>query len=376
MSELTAGIIGAGFIGQVHARALRLLGIPLVGVVASTAERSKIGARRLGVDHAYPDAATLIELGGADVIHICTPNYLHRPLVEQAVAAGKHVVCEKPLGMNLEDAHRLAELARHSGRVAAVPFAYRYHAMTREARARARSGALGRIHMIHGSYLQDWLLSPGDGGWRVDAEQGGESRAFADIGSHWCDLAEWITGQRIAELAALTDTVITERAAAGSGTFESRPDYQAYELKPVATEDLACVLFRTADGGAGTLTISQISPGRKNRLWIEIDGSKASAVFDEERPESLWLGRRAGSEDLTRDPVTLAAEAQRVSVLPPGHAQGFLDCFTALLADVYAAISDGGPCNYPSFEDGLRAAEITDAVLRSARDRAWVKVTA
>ncbi len=378
MHKLSAAIIGTGFIGRVHARALRLLGIPLRGVLASTAERSEAAARQFGVDRAYRDAAALIEHSEADTIHVCTPNHLHRPLVEQALAAGKHVVCEKPLGVSLAEASALAQLAREADRVAAVPFAYRYHAMTREAQARVCTGSLGRIHLIHGSYLQDWLLSPGEGGWRVDAAAGGASRAFADIGSHWCDLAEWITGQRIAELVSLTDTVIAERAAAASGTFQSRPDFSLADLQPVVTEDLACLLFRTTEGTAGALTVSQVSPGRKNRLWIEVDGSQASAVFDEEQPESLWLGSRAAIQEMTRDSATLAPEARRVSLLPPGHAQGFTDCFAALLGDVYAAIADGGPgdsASYPTFDDGLRAAELTDAVLRSARERGWVKVT-
>jgi predicted dehydrogenase len=377
LNEPSAAIIGTGFIGQVHARALRLLGVPLRGVVASTAERSEAAAGHFGVDRVFHDAAALIERSEADTIHVCTPNHLHRPLVEQALAAGKHVICEKPLGISLAEASRLARLAREADRVAAIPFAYRYHAMTREAQARACTGSLGRIHLIHGSYLQDWLLSPGEGGWRVDAAAGGASRAFADIGSHWCDLAEWITGQRIAELVSLTGTVIAERAAAGSGTFQSRPDFPSGDLQPVATEDLACLLFRMTDGAVGALTVSQVSPGRKNRLWIEIDGSQASAAFDEERPESLWLGSRSASQDMTRDSATLAPEARRVSMLPPGHAQGFTDCFAALLCDVYAAIADGRPGDsacYPTFDDGLRVAELTDAVLRSARERAWVKV--
>lgn len=374
MQKLRAAIIGTGFAGQVHARALRLLGIPVAGVVASTPERSAAAAREFGVERTYPDAATLIEQGDADVIHVCTPNYLHRRLVELAFAAGRHVVCEKPLGVSLAEASALARLARESGRVAVVPFAYRYHAMTAEARARALAGSLGRIHLIHGSYLQDWQLSPGEGGWRVDAALGGDSKAFADIGSHWCDLAEWITGQRIAELVALTETVVARRAAAGSGTFESRPEFSAQQLQPVSTEDVACLLFRTTDGAAGTFTVSQVSPGRKNRLWIEVDGAQASAVFNEERPEALWLGRRGASEDMTRDSASLGAQSQRLSFLPPGHAQGFVDCFAALLSDAYTAVADGGPGSFPSFDDGLRAAQLTDAVLASARQRSWVKV--
>lgn len=371
---MRAAIIGAGFIGRVHARALRLLGVTLTGVVASTPARSLAAAAELGADQRVTDAATLIGHPEVDVVHVCTPNYLHRPLVELALAAGKHVVCEKPLGISGAEAAHLAALARDAGVVAAVPFAYRYHPMAREARARALSGALGRLHLVHGSYLQDWLLSPADGGWRVDASLGGPSRAFADIGSHWCDLAEWATGQRIIEVVAATETVLPRRAVTTGQTFAPGGPAAAAELREVTTEDLACLLFRTAENTLGTLTVSQVSPGRKNRLWIEIDGSQASAVFDQERPEGLWVGQRTASEDLARDAAVLAPDARRLSVLPPGHPQGFLDCFAALLGDVYRAAAGDGEFEYPTFDDGLRVARIADTVLESARQRAWMKV--
>jgi predicted dehydrogenase len=245
--------------------------------------------------------------------------------------------------------------------------------MAREARSRTLSGGLGRVHLVHGSYLQDWLLSPADGGWRADALKGGPSRAFADIGSHWCDLAEWATGQRITELVAITETVLPKRAVAARQTFSDGAAETA-DMQEVTTEDLACLLFRTAEGTLGTLVISQVSPGRKNRLWIEIDGTKACAVFDQERPESLWIGKRHDSEDLTRDSAVLSPDAQRLSNLPPGHAQGFLDCFVGFLGDVYAAAEGADGPEYPSFEDGLRVARLTDAVLESSRQRTWVKV--
>lgn len=376
MQQLRAAIIGGGFIGRVHARALRLLGIRLAGVVTSTPARSQDVARELGADQAFDDAAALIQNPGVDVVHVCTPNYLHRPLVELAIAAGKHVVCEKPLGVSGAEAAALAALAKNAGLVAAVPFIYRYHPMARQARAMALSGALGRIHLIHGSYLQDWLLSTSDSNWRVDVGLGGESRAFADIGSHWCDLAEWATGQRIAELTAMTDIVRPLRVGASYQTFEHAGTVQGQEMRQVTTEDLSCLMFRTSENVAGTVTISQVSAGRKNRLWIELDGGEASLVFDQERPESLWVGYRDRGEELVRDNAILASEARQLSTLPPGHGQGFVDCFAGFLGDVYGAIADGGDPFYPSFEDGLRTARLADAVLESARERAWVKVEA
>jgi predicted dehydrogenase len=367
-----AAIIGAGFIGRVHARALRLLGVPLHGVTASTPERSETAARELGAERGFAEAAALIADPQVGVVHICTPNHLHRPLAELALRSGKHVVCEKPLATTAADAAALAGLAREAQLTAAVPFAYRYHPMARQLRALAVSGALGRIHLVHGCYLQDWLLLGSDTNWRVDRALGGESRAFADIGAHWCDLAEWATGQRITELAALIETVVPQRPAGSAETFERRAP--AGELRPVATEDVACLIFRTSDSAVGTVTVSQVSAGRKNRLWIEVDGSEASAAFDQERPETLWLGRPDRAEELARGAAALAPDARRLSVLPPGHPQGFLDCFAGFLGDVYGAIGDGRRAGYPSFDDGLRAARLTDAVLASARGRTWVKV--
>ena len=374
MYEVGIGVIGAGFIGRVHVRAARLVGARVVGVADSDPGRSLRVATELGAEEHFADARALIGHPGISVVHVCTPNDLHRPLVEEALAHGKHVICEKPLATNSADAAGLARMASQARVVAAVPFAYRYHAMVHEARARVLSGAIGPVHLVHGSYLQDWLLTASDGNWRVDVGKGGPSRAFADIGSHWCDLFEWVTGQRIVELTAAVRTVVPKRPGISQHTFGSSHEMAATELMQVNTEDVACLVFRASGDVVGTLTVSQVSAGRKNRLWIEIDGRDASVVFDEEQPEALWIGRRSVNEQLLRDPAELSPDARRVSVLPAGHQEGFLDNFAAFLSDVYGAVLNGGERRYPSFEDGLRATRITEAVLRSVRERAWVKV--
>jgi len=295
---------------------------------------------------------------------VCTPNALHGPLVRRALAAGKHVVCEKPLSTEAADADELAALAEDSGLVNAVPFVYRYHAMAAEARHRVRGGGIGDVRLLHGHYLQDWLSEPGDDNWRVDAVAGGPSRAFADIGSHWCDLVEWVTGHRISELTAVAQTAVPERAVTGK----------------VGTEDVVHVLLRTDKGATGSLVVSQVSPGRKNRLWFEVDGAEHSVAFDQENPETLLLGGRARTETVLRDPSTLSAEAARLSPVPAGHPLGYRDCFAAFVADVYDAVrahpGGGVPAAplYPTFADAARTARITDAVLRSARSRSWIEV--
>ena len=372
--ELRVGIAGAGFIGAVHARSARLAGATIAGVADSSPERAGAAARRLGAERGFDSAFELAEADDVDVVHVCTPNHLHLPIAEAALAAGKHVICEKPLALDAAGAERLTALAADTDRLAAVPFVYRYYPTVREARERIRSGRAGAVRLVHGTYLQDWLLKADDDNWRVDADLGGASRAFADIGSHWCDLAEFVTGHRITRLAARTLTAIPERVravhraafASGGGDGETRA---------VGTEDAAVMQFETDGGAVGTTVISQISAGRKNRLWLEVDAAEESLAFDQEEPESLWCGRREAASLVKRDPAFLSAPAARLSWLPAGHAQGWGDCFAAFVADAYAAIrEDERVDGLPVFADGLRAARITEAVLESATDDRWVDV--
>jgi predicted dehydrogenase len=377
MEERTfrVGVAGTGFIGAVHARAARLAGARLVGVAASTPERSAEAAHRLGAERAFESAQALAEAPDIDVVHVCTPNHLHLPVAEAALAAGKHVVCEKPLAVDVPGALRLTELAGGSGQWATVPFVYRYNATVREARERVRSGRTGAVHLMHGTYLQDWLLRPEDDNWRVEADLGGPSRAFADIGSHWCDLAEFVTGHRITRLAARMLTAVPDRVRADHREAFAGGDGGGGELRAVGTEDAAVVQFETDRGAIGSTVISQISAGRKNRLWLEVDGAEESVAFDQEETESLWCGRREGATIVKRDPAFLSPPAARLAWLPAGHAQGYADCFDAFVADTYASIRSGEPVDgLPVFADGLRTALITDAVLSAAREDRWVDV--
>ena len=372
MSDLRVAIAGTGFIGRVHARSARLAGATLVGVAASTPERGVQAAAELGAERSFDSAEDLVTAKDVDLVHICVPNHLHQPLAKAALGSGKHVVCEKPLATDAEGAAALVEAARRAGKVATVPFVYRYYASVREARARVEAGRIGGINLIHGTYLQDWLLSPEDGNWRVDASLGGASRAFADIGSHWCDLVEFVSGHRISEVTARLATTIPER------TVGEHQDAFAKSAtgrrKAVTTEDAATVMFRTDRGAIGTLVVSQISAGRKNRLWFEIDGSEGALSFDQENPETLWVGGPEGSTALARAPETLSKSAARYATLPAGHPLGYHDCFDTFVAETYDAVVNGGTEGLPDFNDGLRAALITDAVLRSGSEGRTVEV--
>ena len=374
VEPIRVAIAGVGFIGKVHARSARLAGATLVGVAASTRERAEVEAKALGAERAFRSPEELISAEDVDVVHICTPNHLHAVLAEAALEAGKHTVCEKPLTTRVEDASRLVRVAARERAVATVPFVYRYYPTVREARARVMNGKVGPVRLVHGSYLQDWLLARDDYNWRVEVEKGGPSRAVADIGSHWCDLIEFVSGHRISRVMARLLTAYEERTGqVGGRTFDGpSPGGQG---QAVMTEDAASILFETDLGAVGSVVVSQISPGRKNRLWFELDGAAEALVFDQENPEELWVGRRKGSSLLVRDPQQLSPAASRYATLPGGHPQGYHDCFDAFVADTYDAIKNGRSEGLPSFEDGLRAAQITRAVLESFSTDTWMEVS-
>jgi len=355
---LGAAFVGGGFMAEVHSRAARSARARLVGAASSSLASAQKAAVRLGIDVAYPTPEALFADDSVDIVHICTPNATHAGFALAAMAAGRHVICEKPLATSIGDAESLVERVDATGVSATVPFVYRYHPMVREARARVEAGDLGTLLTIHGSYLQDWLLSETDDDWRVDTELGGPSRAFADIGSHLVDLVEFVTGDRITRVAATKRTVYNQRSTHSD----------------IATEDAVALVVETRSGAIGTLLVSQVAPGRKNRLAIEISGSAETIHFNQEQPESLWLGRRTGSEVLTRDSAQLSAEAARLSVLPAGHPLGYQDAFNAFVADSYAAARGEVREGLPTFADGLRAVRITAAVLESSTDGGWIDV--
>ncbi|KTR86955.1 Gfo/Idh/MocA family protein [Leucobacter chromiiresistens] len=349
------GMLGAGFMARTHTHAARLAGARLATLAASSPQSSERAAAALG----YERAATVEQLLAEEhaVVHVCTPNTSHVAFARAALLAGSHVICEKPLATSAADARALVELVEAQGLVGAVPFVYRYHPMVREARARIAGGGPGAVVTISGQYLQDWLLGAQDDNWRVAADAGGPSRAFADIGSHLVDLVEFVSGDRITRLVATTRTVHAERNG-----------------QRVSTEDAVALTLELAGGGIGSLLVSQVAPGRKNGLVLEIAAADESVRFEQEDPERLWVGRRDQSLLLRRDPDTLSPDAARLSNVPAGHAQGYQDAFDAFVADAYAAVAGEQPAGLPTFADGLRAAQITDAVLESARDGRWVEV--
>lgn len=351
--RLRAGLIGAGFMGGAHARAIRAVGGELSAVVASSPERSAVAARFLQAGAAAASARELVERDDVDVVHVCTPNALHPSAVRLALGCGKPVICEKPLATDAPTASSLAAEAHRVHVVTGVPFVYRFYPSIREIRARLACGA--RVRLAHGSYLQDWLELDDRSGWRLADAQGGVSRAFADIGIHWCDLVEFVTGHRINRLAARLSAV-PRRAGA------------------VANEDAAVVSFETEGGANGSLVVSQTAPGYKNALQLSISTDEESYAFDQEHPDSLWLGGRDANRILHRGGRTESPAAAAYSVLPAGHPQGYQDCFDAFVADTYRAIGGEDVDGLPTFDDGARAMTVTETVLAAAGTDRWLEV--
>jgi predicted dehydrogenase len=373
-SDLKAGVVGTGFIGVVHVEALRRLGVEVAGVVGSSPERARAKAETYPLPRVYESLEQLLDDPAVDVVHLTTPNRLHYPQVKACLAAGKHVVCEKPLAMDSVQSAELVELAERSGLVHCTNFNIRFYPQVQEARHRVRSGEVGDVWNVHGSYLQDWLLLPTDWNWRLDPEEGGELRAVGDIGSHWLDLAQFVSGRRVAELLADMHTAIPvrQRPTGPVETFATATG----ETEPVEmrTEDLAQLLLRFDDGSGGSVVISQVSGGRRNHVAFEVDGSDGAIAWNSERNEELWLGHRGRpNETLWRDP-SLNTGPVRGSV-PAGHAEGFQDTFKELYRAVYRAVAAGEPGeDYPTFHDGHWQNVLADAVLRSNRERRWVEV--
>ncbi|SDQ63087.1 Predicted dehydrogenase [Curtobacterium sp. UNCCL20] len=380
--RLRVAVVGTGMIAGVHARAARAAGAEVLGVLGRNRTRSEQVAAQLGLPRGYASLDEVIA-DAPDVVHICTPNDQHHPQALAVIRAGINVVCEKPLAIGAAQASELVEAAEQAGVVATVPFVYRYHPIIREIRDRIADGDLGRVLAVHGHYLQDWMLDEDASSWRVDAGSGGLSRAFADIGSHWCDLVEFVTGDPFASVSAVTDIVYPTRPAASGPSFSGSPDpdpvADSSQRAEVTTEDTAVATFRTGTGRIGNVVISQVAAGRKNRLWFEVDGSLGSAAFDQEQPESAWFGNERGAQIVVRDPALGVPDQRRLAVVPAGHPQGYLDAFAAFVADTYAAVRAEGdrsawPEGLPTFADGARAAHIIDAVIGSAADGTWREI--
>lgn len=381
MKKVKVGVIGTGFIGPAHVEALRRLGnIEVVALAECSQDVARSKARMLGIETYYGDYKELLEIREIQSVHVCSPNYLHFQMAKETLLAGKHVICEKPLAISVAEARELVEMAKKTNLVNAVNFNIRYYPLMRQVKTMVDKGDVGDILAVQGSYLQDWLFYQTDYNWRLEPEQSGQSRAIADIGSHWMDLIEHVTGLKIQEVFAdfATFHPIRKKPLKPVETYAGKVlKPEDYEDVPINTEDYATVLFRFENGGRGVMTVNQVAAGRKNRLYFELDGSKESICWESESPNQIWIGRRDGNNQIMmRDPSLVYPESRGLIDYPGGHNEGFPDTFKQMFRDVYAHISGdrSGPPSFPTFEDGLREMVLCERIMESNKNRAWVKV--
>lgn len=377
MKQLKAGVVGVGFIGAVHIEQLRRLGnVEVVALADAAGAQEK--AESLFVPHAYTSYKDMIDNEQLDCVHICTPNSTHYEIAMYAMERGVNVVCEKPMTCTVEEAEKLRAFAKEKGLVNAMNFNCRFYPMAYQMRQMVRSGEVGDIYTVHGGYLQDWLFLDTDYSWRLEPEFTGASRAFADIGSHWIDLVEYITGLRAVEVLAdfaifhKTRKKPTKEIATYSG-MALRPE--DYEEVPISTEDYATVLFHMENGACVSCNISQVFAGRKNQMLVSVAGSRCALHWDSENSNALWIGRRERDNgELVKDPSILDPATKGVISYPGGHVEGFPDTFKQNFKKIYAAIAGGKPEDYATFDDGLREMVLCEKIVESARERRWVSL--
>jgi predicted dehydrogenase len=376
MKKFRVGVAGVGFIGAAHVEVVRRLGNVEVVALAEALNAQK-KADALFVPKGYADYREMIDNEKLDAIHVCTPNNAHYDMVKYALKKGLHVLCEKPLTCTAAEAEELYRLSAEKGVIAAVNFFYRFFPMVYQMREMIRSGEVGNIYTVHGGYLQDWLFLDTDYSWRLEPEASGASRAFADIGSHWIDCVEHITGLKVVELLADFETFHktrkkpTKQIDTYSG-MALRPE--DYEEVPIGTEDYASVLFHFENGAHGSCIISQMAAGRKNQMVVAVAGSKCSLQWDSEDSNDLWIGHRGSANSvLTKDPSILSPGAASITGYPGGHVEGMLDTFRHLFKKFYASIGSGRfDEDLASFKDGVREMELCEKVIQSAAERRWI----
>jgi predicted dehydrogenase len=379
---MKVALVGTGFAASSHVEALRRVpGVEPVGVVGSSPAKAEAFVRRLGLERAYGDVAEMLADDAVGAVHNCTPNRLHAEVNHAVLEAGRHLLSEKPLGRTSAETAPLVAAAASADVVSGVCFNYRHFPLVREARERLAAGTGGPVHLVHGAYLQDWLLLDTDWNWRIDPEAGGEARALGDIGSHWLDLVQHVTGDTVVETFAELSTLHPRRYAPAGGreTFSREVGGETVAWD-IATEDFATVLLRFASGARGTFSVSQVSAGRRNRLVFEVNAATESLAWDQEEPNTLWVGRRDGpNAEVVRDPALLSPPAAALAHYPAGHQEGWPDGLKNLFIDFYAAVAarDAGEpydASFATFADAHRVGLQVEAILASHAAGAWTPV--
>lgn len=379
--QLTAAVVGTGFIGPVHVEGLRRAGIHVAGILGSSPGKSQSAAQQNSLPKAYDSFAQVLADDAVDSVHLATPNVLHFEQAAEVLKAGKHVLCEKPLAMNSVQTAELVAIAAASGLAAGVAYNIRFYPLCHEAASQIHSGQSGDVLHVTGSYVQDWLLYDTDYNWRVDAKAGGQLRAVADIGTHWLDLVQFITGQNVVSVCADLRTVhpTRQRPVGTTETFSGKDATKRLtESVAIETEDCGSIMLKLKNGANGCLWVSQTTAGRKNCLRFEVAAANQSFAWNSEQPNSLVVGyRNKPNENLIKDPSLLDPSAAGIANYPGGHNEGFPDTFKQLFRSFYGYIAAGDFTEqppFPTFVDGHREVQLCEAILKSHQQRCWIDV--
>lgn len=377
---LRVGVIGTGFIGPVHMEALRRLGIQVVAVCGSKTGAGKVAAefRVKGVYGDY-NYRSMLDCEDLDVVHIATPNKMHFIQASDALKAGKHVICEKPLAMNAKESALLVQMTKRSKSIFAVNYNIRFYPAVLQMKQSIGRGDIGEVIHVGGSYLQDWLLYPTDYNWRLLPEEGGALRAVADIGTHWMDTVSFLLGSRIQSVQAHLETFhkTRKRPVGEVKTFAKSNSNQRYKSYEVGTEDFASLMLCFENGVHGNCMVSQVAAGRKNCVRIEVYGSKGSVCWNSEEPDFLHFGSRdQGNTTRQRATPGFAEDIAGFTDYPAGHVEGFSDTFKMLYRSVYADIVEDGSRKplYATVDDGHHEVKVCEAILESAKKRKWISI--
>jgi predicted dehydrogenase len=386
MRKIRAGLIGAGFIGPLHLDAIRRLGyVDVVAIAESNQDLARSKAEALGIETGYGSYHDLLADSSIEAVHVCTPNYLHHQVSIDALKAGKHVLCDKPLALTVNDAREMRDYAHQKGLVNAITFNYRFNPLVQQARTMVSRGELGQLRVVHGQYLQDWLMYETDFTWRLEPDKGGPSCAMGDIGSHLCDTAQFITGLKIVRvLSSLSTTIpVRKKPSTSREAFAKGSESEALEDFQVKTDDLGTVIAEFEGGVRGSFLVGQVCAGHKNDMQIEVNGSKASLRWVQENPNEMWMGLRdQPSRAIVRDPGLIDPSVRYFTQLPGGHPEGWADAFRNLMSNFYSFIAKGldpvrdrEKIDFGTFEDGYRAVCVVDAIVRSSAEGSrWVSV--
>lgn len=374
------GIIGTGYIGKVHLDTLsRLKGVKVTAAADASRELAMRAAAPYGVEKITSDYRKLIHDADIDVIHNCTPNIFHYDVIKEALLAGKQVLTEKPLSMNLQEAEELVNLAQRKKAVTGVNFCYRYYPLVQEMASRIRSNGIGTVRLVTGTWFQDWLSRDTDYSWRLDPTKSGKSNITADLGSHWFDLIQFTTGMEITEVFGDFQTIIPVRKRPKQQTlaFEKTTD-QNYDTVKIELEEYSAVLFHLSNGAPGSFTTSQVCNGRKSDTEFQIYGSEDSLAWNHKQSNQLWIGKRyKPNEILIESPQLQSVDTQKYALLPAGHPMGYNDAVLNLFSEYYEAVSNQTADEQifrPTLYTGYGEMKILDAIIRSAEKKSWITI--